>query len=828
MKSSLPLISFFTALILILIFPQRGTSQVTDPIFQEEEHRHRRCHHAPNPITLRPLTLAEQNARTASVGRSDTFDLIHTNITLEVIDFTGQHIQGFCEISFSPKVEDVTVLPLDLLALQVDSIFVDNLTATYNYDDLLLEVDLPQAYPVGDTASVRVYYGGTPTFDPSDFGGFVFTSNLAYNLGIGLSSNPYNFGRSWFPCFDNFVERTTYEFHIYSANGRKAYCVGTFLGETPVTGDTILRSYHMSQPIPTYLVGVAVSNYTESNSIHTGAYGDIPVQLVAWPGDINAVENTFVDLPEAIDALESWFGPYMFERVGYVMTPVGAMEHPTNIAYPQSIGAGGNGNGHRDLMSHELAHCWWGNVVTLSTPADMWFKEGNAEYGSYLVVEYLEGHDEFIREVKSNFRKVIRSAHFEDGDYLPLSGIPYEHTYSTHTYDKGAAMMHNLRAYLGDELFSSGMTAVLNHFIYQSIDAAQFRDYLSDETGVDLTSFFDDWIYAPGYSGYEINWMDITPNVNSAVEIEQKLRAAPHFHTNVPIEITFLAADGTRHMEEVMVSGQLSEVQVNVPFDPVAAWLNGNHKLNIANLADEFVYTEPDNHVFPNGELDVVVDEMSDDVFLRVEHAWIPPDVPQNAPPGSRISNSHYWKIDGLLPEQFDGNARFTYRANTTPMLDADLTSETEDSIVLVYRRDATEEWRLFEPSTKLILAPNDGWGFLRADSLLLGEYAFGVGEFPPLVSSHEPMPLPSLDIYPNPGKGLFHLSGTLDENRSLICKVFNTSGSLLRTVPLGDFTAGIWSTQIDLQRLTNGAYLLQIEDKQQRLRSTRKITIQR
>ena len=79
---------------------------------------------------------------------------------------------------------------------------------------------------------VTVFYQGTPTVDPSGFGGLDFNGNYAYNLGIGLSSNPYNFGRSWFPCFDNFVERSTYNFNVLSHAGRRGYCVGTFMGET--------------------------------------------------------------------------------------------------------------------------------------------------------------------------------------------------------------------------------------------------------------------------------------------------------------------------------------------------------------------------------------------------------------------------------------------------------------------------------------------------------------------------------------------------------------------------------------------------------------------
>jgi hypothetical protein len=157
----------------------------------------RYCHHASHPVVIRPLKDGAQ-PRFATNGRSDTFDILHTNINLEVIDFGGKKINGFCEIDFTPKVANVTVLPLDLEALTIDSVWYDGQATTYNYDQLLLEVDLAQALSIGETGTVRVYYRGTPTFDASGFGGFKFENGYAYNLGIGLSSNPYNFGRSWF------------------------------------------------------------------------------------------------------------------------------------------------------------------------------------------------------------------------------------------------------------------------------------------------------------------------------------------------------------------------------------------------------------------------------------------------------------------------------------------------------------------------------------------------------------------------------------------------------------------------------------------------------
>ncbi len=766
------------------------------------------CMQTMQKIKLEPLTLAEKAMISASNERSDTIDVLNYNITLEVINFGQGIINGNCEISFSPKMNNIDYLALDLLDLTVDSVHFNGQPVSYDYDGLLLEIFYPSPMDMTDTAEVTVFYNGHPTTDGT-WGGFDFNSGYAYNLGIGLTSNPYNFGRSWFPCFDNFVERSTYDFNILSANGRKAYCVGTFLEEVPVSGDTIMRRYRLDQQIPTYLAGVAVSNYSHVDQTHDGFYGDVHFQLVAKTNDVSDMVTTFASLGEAVDALEYWYGPYAWDRVGYVTTVQGAMEHPGNIAYPQSTSLGGDDFAHRRLMSHELAHCWFGDYVTLSSPADMWFKEGNAEYGAHLFTEYFLGRDQFIDQVKDNFLdEVLKKANFDDDGFQPLSGIPYEHTYGTHTYRKGASMIHNLRGYLGDSLFRVGQRAVLNNFAYGSVNAAQYRDQLSQTTGVDLTSFFDDWIYAPGYAGYEIDSVDVEQNgsdFEATVYIQQKLRAAPHFHTNTPIEITFMDENWNRYVEEIMVSGEFTTVQLTLPFQPVAHFLNESEKLNIAMMANNMVIYGPINRYLGYADMQVTVQSTPDSAFLRVEHYWVAPDEIGDNPFDATISSTHYWEIDGIIPEGMEATGNLKYSGITQPHLDMDLAGTTEDSIILVYREDAHHPW--VEHSDYFILntIPNDGSGNVVFNGLKKGHYAFANGSLP-MVSTTNVFDQLQLKLYPNPASDKLFIEGEIESKEDLNYSIFDLSGRLVDFNNLENLRQ-----QIDVSKLENGMYIFQI-----------------
>ncbi len=150
-------------------------------------------------------------AQTAPANlRSDTIDVLHENISLSIIDFIKDTIRGNTAIKFTPKINGQNHIMLDLLKMKIDSITCLNQKLTYIYNDTLLNVNLPGIFNNTDTLTAIVYYHGIPLADPSGWGGFSFSSGYAYNLGVGFSPNFHSFGRCWFPCFDNFLERCTF------------------------------------------------------------------------------------------------------------------------------------------------------------------------------------------------------------------------------------------------------------------------------------------------------------------------------------------------------------------------------------------------------------------------------------------------------------------------------------------------------------------------------------------------------------------------------------------------------------------------------------------
>lgn len=791
------------------------------PIWAQPEikgHEHIGCHFYNKKIA--PPSLGDDRSDDCgSNARSDSIDILNYAVTLDVTDFVGKTITASCEITFTAKQNGLDFLPLDLLKLTVDSIMHNGAPLVFEYNDTLLNVHLPASVNIGDTMEVKVYYHGKPTADPSGFGGFVFEGGYAYNLGIGLSSNPYNFGRSWHPCFDNFVERATYDLNVISKDGRKGYAIGEFLGETDLGGGLALRQYRMGLPLPTYLVGTATSNYAAIHGQHTGIYGSYPTLLVGKPADTTQMKASFKYLPEAIDVLEAWFGPYRWGQVGYVLTSAGAMEHSTLIAFPDySIDGGPNYDMNR-LMAHELGHHWWGNVTTLSCPFNMWIKEGNAEYSSHLFQEFTFGKPYFREVVKGNNLFVLKNAHVNDEGYWPLSGLPYERTYGTHTYQKGAAIMHNLRTYLGDSLFQQGMTSILDTYEYQAVDAELFRDQLTANTGVDMTNFFNDWIFAPGYSLFEIDSVHYAPSGNAhqaTVFVQQKLHHAPHLHTDVPMEITFFDENWQTHTAQFTASGEFTEVTLPVPFKPVWQVLNDNNSLNLARPQDRKVATATGNLTLNYCDLSsfqVTEIPTGDSALVSFIHYLGAADPDAS---GIQLSTSHYWRYGGILPSGFNAKVTLNYKGSGVNDLDHDLTNMPEDSLTLVWRPRPGVAWGQYPYYKKYPLNTTDGNGFVKIDTLLPGDYAFAAGSLPLATGVFDLGKNGSTEvaIYPNPASTQVTIQAMLPPmQKAAQVAVYDATGKLVRQIP-AQVTGALLAQTLDVSALQPGIYFLQIMDE--------------
>ena len=751
--------------------------------------------------------------------RSDTFDILKYTINLDITDFANQKIKGHTIVRFAPKLNSQSKISLDLLKMTIDSIKQNTVILSYTYNDTLVRVNLSSALNTTDTANIIVYYHGSPQGDPAGWGGFSFSGNYAYNLGVGFGANPHNYGRVWFPCFDNFVEKSKYEFNIITSSSKTSYCNGVLVSDV-VNGSTRTRNWIINEEIPTYLASVAVADYTQVNWNIAAANGNLPVVLAARTSDTTALKNGFVHLPNAVLGFENYYGPYMWNRVGYCLVPFnsGAMEHATNIAYPQVA----TSISYELLMAHELSHHWWGNLMTCETQEDMWLNEGMANYSERLFLEWTYNYARYLAEVKTEHDEIVKFVHLREKGFRAISGIPHQYTYGDHVYKKGADVAHTLRSYMGDTAFFNGLKYVMQQKAYKSMNSVEFRDLLQTSSGQNLVPFFDNWVLNGGWPHFSIDSVKTTGTsapFTSTVYVKQKLFGAPNYYSNVPLELTFMNNAWTKEIKKINMSGVTQSFTMNTNVNPAFVVMNVNSKISDA-ISSEFKTIKTNATItYTLGRATIIVSNKGvDSSYIRIEHNFANPDPFKNNPFNFRLNSQHYWKVDGILSPGFASKIRFNYDGNKTmsgnSYLDTCLTVVNGDSIILLYRKNAADDWHELSGYTKFKIGSKTG--FFTVDTLKFGEYVFANGHSNILTgtrelkNNHEVQ----LTLYPNPSSSIlnitiynYKLSATVNIN------IYDMQGKIVKHIN----SVGLENT-ISTADLAKGQYLLNLTDKNKKV----------
>lgn len=751
--------------------------------------------------------------------RSDTMDVLNYDIHLFIPTSSGD-IVGYTAITFSPKMNSIPNISLDLLKMTIDSIEINGTNLSYTYDDTLLITTFASPLNDNDTATMFVYYHGVPQKDPSTYGGFYFSGGYAYSIGVGFESYPHNFGRTFHPCFDNFMEHATYDFYLTCTPSNKGYANGYFISDTLDGNGNRVRRFRMDDKIPSYLACVAVANFVEVNQEYISLItGDtIPIKFVAVAGDTTAMKNSFVNLFSAIETFENRYGPHFFNKIGYIAVPftAGAMEHATLIAYPRFLIDGTTAD--ETTMAHELSHHWWGDLVTCKSAEHMWINEGMAAYSEKLFTEDLYGETAYKNAVRSNHKNTVWRHHFIDGGYFALSAVPQNVTYGTTTYDKGSDIAHTLRGYLGDSLFFLGLKTIIANNQLQNIDSDDFRDQLNLIPGINVTDFFADWVNQPGYPHFHVDSISVTPTAGDydvTVYVQQQLRGAVSFANNVPINVFFRDENWNLHSVKMNVSGQFSNQTFTVPFSPTYATLNEDEKISDATTSDQFVIKATGTKLFSNANFQLSVQSITDSAFVRVEHNWVSAYQGVNDPT-IVVSPDRSWTIRGVDYQNMTANGIFVYNGTITSAgnLDAGLMVDhgavlfNEDSILLLYRADASQPWSVFPTYTLNVQANlTNKTGAITAQNLLAGEYSFGMRVYGVGINSSTKKT--DIKLFPNPNDGNFKIDMGNSAKGEYVFQLYGLNGVLIAEKKTSDkqftFSPG---------ELANGIYYLSVLNK--------------
>lgn len=754
------------------------------------------------------------NSYNYAQNRSEYYDLLHTQLHLNLSPKVPNYIEGVAFLTFFSVVHSDS-FAIDLEGFQIDSIKLNYIKLNFSRQGHTVKFKNTNI-AVGDTFSVEVFYKGVPAKDPSGWGGFYFSGNYAFNLGVGFQVNPHTYGRAWYPAIDEFTERSTFKFIIDTDTGFVAMCNGLQESESDLPGNKKRFIWNMNEPIPSYLASVAVAPYKQLKGVAKVSSADVPFIVACEAADTAKALSSFSTLTNCIGGFDSLYGPHTFSRVGFNLVPFnsGAMEHATNIAFPRSAADGTLSR--ETLMAHELSHHWWGNTVTCATAEDMWINEGWARFSEALYLEFVYGRESYNKYILDNHFKVLKSTHITDKSPMAISGVPHQYTYGSHVYDKGASVVHSLRGVMGDSSFFKAIGALMAQKRFQNISSAQLRDFFQNYTSANLTSFFENWVFEPGFAHVELRRLHKN-GTDLHLALLNRSRFTEKLYANLPLDITVYSGFQS-FTTTVLVSDWEQNITIKLPeswLNHTIDWVVLDEKNKLCDAVTEFqtiVKSTGTINQTENVLMTISVNENTDSSLLRIEHHWVAPFSYGNAIQYPFPSNYRYWKVDGVWNEGFSVSANVSYDGRTPPTgtngyLDHTFIKKTEDSLVLLYRSHPDSAWVICVDCVKNQGNPLDKAGTFTIPTLKKGEYALGMYDYSLSIGkpTENKASLPLVMVAPNPSqtKTTFYFNPASTGDSMVIT---NNNGKKITSVKLMEQQTSHTINFLDL-KLTPGTY---------------------
>lgn len=407
-----------------------------------------------------------------SFANPESIKVTHLNLDLTV-DFSQKVLRGTAKLDFDKINPEAKQLILDTRDLTINGVSVLGEAVEYTLDDSdsflgdALTIQVPN-----NANSVVIDYQTSPKasgvqwLTPAQTAGkqhpFLFTQAQAIHA------------RSFIPLQDSPQVRMTYEATIRTP---KELLAVMSAANDPETARDGVYQFSMPQPIPSYLIALAVGDlHFKAMGERTGVYSE--------KGILDAAADEFSDTEAMLIATEETFGPYSWDRYDLLILPpsfpFGGMENPRLSFITPTVIAGDKSL--VSLIAHELAHSWSGNTVTNATWRDLWLNEGFTTYLTYRIMQMVYGDERFEMEAvlgRQDLQADIDNLKAQDQIMaIDLRGRDPDDVFSNIPYEKGALFLRELEQKVGRDNFDKFLLGYFEHFAFQSITTDEFISYL--------------------------------------------------------------------------------------------------------------------------------------------------------------------------------------------------------------------------------------------------------------------------------------------------------------------------------------------------------------
>ena len=437
--------------------------------------------------------------------KNPNIDILNYKFEIHLND-TSDIIYGSADIALNIKdSEDRVRLDLisqgkDGMGMEVKKVTFNGSEVSYSHDNDVLLIETG-ALEYSSRDIINVVYSGIPIT------GLIIGPNMHGDRTF-FSDNWPNKARNWLPLVDHPYDKSTAEFVVIAPNHYQVISNGLLVEETNLNKE--LKKTHWKQSVPIscwlYALGVAefavdYVDYFEGKSIQTWVYKQ---------DRDNGFYDFKIPTKHTMEFFSDYIGPFAYEKLANVQSNSvkGGMESATAIFYSDVSVTGDRSVRWRNVVIHEVAHQWFGNCVTEYDWDDVWLSEGFATYFTLMFREHAYGRDDFVNGL-NDAKRLVYNHYKTDKEssivHNNLKDMKDVLTYSLQ-YQKGAWVLHMLRNYVGEDNFKQGIRNYYKKYYNSTTTTNQFKNEMEVVSGMNLDTFFDQWLYKGGNIVLDGNW----------------------------------------------------------------------------------------------------------------------------------------------------------------------------------------------------------------------------------------------------------------------------------------------------------------------------------
>ena len=488
-----------------------------------------------------------------------TYDVLNYTIRTR-FDVPNKAVIGDETVTLKPLASGFKSFDLDASSMKIEAVTLSDSNTTLQWiqppDKLAITLD--RAYEPAEAINIRIQYRATPEK------GIYFVPQTRSGMGLSKPAQIWSQGEPeenhyWFPCYDFPDDKATSEQYITTGADEIAISNGALVETTNNADGTHTFHWKMDQPHSSYLISLVVGNYAKL----TDAYKNIPVEYYTYHGTEEIARRAFSKTPEMMRVFSEKLN-FEFPFNKYAQTIVanfifGGMENVTATTHADTeILNGGITNDSRlsteNLISHELSHSWFGDLVTCKDWSQAWLNEGFATFMEAAFREQEAGHDAYLAEMRSD-----AFLYFLEDNFKYRRPIVYDRyrqpvdLFDATLYKKGALVLHMLRETVGDEMFWKALHNYLVENQNKVVETSDLERAFEETTGQKLDWFFEQWVYKAGFPELRVRslYHPQTHSLTLNVAQTQTPDATTPAVFRLPVEIELVTAQGkrTEHIE---------------------------------------------------------------------------------------------------------------------------------------------------------------------------------------------------------------------------------------------------------------------------------------